>query len=321
MQFHPLADCFPLIEGDDFKALVGSILANGQREPIVLFEGMILDGRNRYRACLEAGVEPRTQEFSGTFDAARKLVIDSNIMRRHLDTSQRAMAATRLAKLADGQRQVGKFADVPTQDEAAKLLKVSERTVRDARKVIDHGEPELIEAVDRGEVAVSKAAKIAELPQDEQGEALKPKTTEQVKADRYFREQSKRLKAAQPSAPTPEPASTAFDRLCSAWTDATDTERNAFLEWTPAGTEHSIGYLGQRAHMRAHMRKLRAADKAARTEPVAPAAPVDIFAQTFATIETARREAVVTAGLMAYEFEVVEADGIWRVVRTEAKAA
>ena len=208
MQFHPLADCFPLIEGDDFQALVGSIIANGQRDPIVLFDGMILDGRNRYRACLQAGVEPRTTEFNGTFNDARWLVIDTNIMRRHLDTSQRAMAATRLAKLADGQRQVGKFADVPTQAEAAKLLKVSERSVRDARHVIEHGEPELVQAVDRGEVAVSKAAKIAELPQEEQTEALKPKTAEQEKADRYFRAQEKRLKAERKAQPSPPPVTT-----------------------------------------------------------------------------------------------------------------
>ena len=61
----PLASLFPLLDGDEFDALVADIRAYGLRQRIVLLEGVILDGRNRYAACLEAGIEPRFEVFNG----------------------------------------------------------------------------------------------------------------------------------------------------------------------------------------------------------------------------------------------------------------
>jgi hypothetical protein len=63
--FHPLANIFPPIEGPEFYALVDDIATNGQNEPIVILDEQVLDGRNRYRACLEAGVEPTFVPFKG----------------------------------------------------------------------------------------------------------------------------------------------------------------------------------------------------------------------------------------------------------------
>ena len=60
MEAHPIANLFPLIEGAEFDELVEDIRQNGLRTPILLHaDGRILDGRNRLRACLRAGVEPR----------------------------------------------------------------------------------------------------------------------------------------------------------------------------------------------------------------------------------------------------------------------
>ena len=56
--FHPYADIFPLLEGPAFDALVEDIRERGQQEPIWLYEGKILDGRNRYRALQQLGREP-----------------------------------------------------------------------------------------------------------------------------------------------------------------------------------------------------------------------------------------------------------------------
>jgi DNA-binding transcriptional regulator YdaS (Cro superfamily) len=66
---------------------------------------------------------------------------------------------------------------VPTQAEAAERLNVSERSVRDAVKVRDHGAPELVAAVERGDVPVSRAAKIADLPREEQASRITEQKT------------------------------------------------------------------------------------------------------------------------------------------------
>ena len=59
LQFHPLADIFPLLEGREFDELVEDIRLHGLHEQIVLHDDKILDGRNRYRACQEVGVAPQ----------------------------------------------------------------------------------------------------------------------------------------------------------------------------------------------------------------------------------------------------------------------
>jgi hypothetical protein len=81
--------------------------------------------RNRYRACIEAGIEPIFKDHDGADPLA--YVISLNLRRRHLDESQRAMVAARIATLQDGQRQAGQLAEVPTQEEAARMLGVGER--------------------------------------------------------------------------------------------------------------------------------------------------------------------------------------------------
>ena len=169
-QFHPLADIFPLIEGAEFDDLVADIKAHGQHEPIVIYEDKILDGRNRYRACEAAGIEPTFTVYQGENPVA--YVISLNLRRRHLDESQRAMVAAKLATLKQGARTDLSPIGEMSQGQAAALLNVGKRSVERATEVRTHGAPELVHAVERGAVSISAAADIATQPVDEQREIV-----------------------------------------------------------------------------------------------------------------------------------------------------
>jgi ParB-like chromosome segregation protein Spo0J len=100
LPFHPLADVFPLMEGAEFDALVPDIKANGLIEPIVMLDGMILDGRNRYRACVAADIESTFRPFTGDDPAA--YVISANIHRRHLTPEQKRDLIAKLLRTDPG---------------------------------------------------------------------------------------------------------------------------------------------------------------------------------------------------------------------------
>ncbi len=89
-------------------------------------------------------------------------VISLNMTRRHLDTSQRAMAANKIANLPAHRPASGTTAiAVVTQDHAAKLMNVSVDALQRARVVEQHGAPELVREVERGNISVSAAATVA----------------------------------------------------------------------------------------------------------------------------------------------------------------
>jgi N6-adenosine-specific RNA methylase IME4 len=171
---HPYAEIFPMMDGAAFDDLVADIKANGQREAIIMLNGMILDGRNRYRACEQAGVTPICKEFDPEIDGKSPLafVFSKNLKRRHLNEGQRAMIGANLANMPLGGA-VYRSAILPTdmrvsQADAAEMLNVSERSIRDAVKVKNEAEPELVKAVQQGRLAVSAAAKAATLPKKQQ---------------------------------------------------------------------------------------------------------------------------------------------------------
>jgi ParB-like chromosome segregation protein Spo0J len=150
LEFHPLANLFPLMEGEEFDALVVDIKANGLFEPIILYEGKILDGRNRYRAMLALGHGKQMHEHPCGYFLKYDLkpadpiayVISANIRRRHLTTDQRAAfgaeLAEKLAEAARARQLAGTLASNEAKgkaaEQAAKEVGVSTSSVERATK-------------------------------------------------------------------------------------------------------------------------------------------------------------------------------------------
>jgi len=197
LKFHPLAQIFPLMEGDEFDALVADIKAHGLHEDINLYEGMILDGRNRYRACLAAyGKFPRVRslDIDDLIDDPAAYVVSANIHRRHLTAEQKRELVEKLLKATPekSDRQIAKIAKVsPTTvgTKRAKMEKTGDVSKLDTRQ----------DSKDRKQPANKKPAKVIALPAKVQREldAKDAHINELEAAHEQDRDLAEKLRAAE----------------------------------------------------------------------------------------------------------------------------
>lgn len=183
-EFHPLANAFPFMTDEEFDALVKDIDANGLNHPVVMFEGKVLDGRNRYKACQRLGIRVRMTEFEGDDPAA--FVASENLRRRHLTPTQLAVAAENLANAMQGRPKAAKSPAGPETPEtdydhtppvttiakAAELTGASPTAIKRVRRVKKEGAPEVVKAMTSGEITATAAEALATLPKEEQAEAV-----------------------------------------------------------------------------------------------------------------------------------------------------
>lgn len=170
MKAHPYADLFPMMAEDELQALAADIKERGLCNPIVLLADEILDGRNRFLACLRAGITPVFIQYTGNDPLG--YVLSQNLLRRHLNDGQRAMLANDLATMKKG-RPVNSGIPPLSQKQAAAAVGVSPDSVKAARKVKLTGVPSLVSAVSAGTVSLAAAAAVSSLPQDVQTDVLK----------------------------------------------------------------------------------------------------------------------------------------------------
>lgn len=196
--FHDAAGIFDLLDGAAFDELTADIKAHGLKLPIVLHDGLILDGRNRYRACKAAGVDPTFRQWDGT-GSPSEFVWSLNNHRRHLDGNARALAAGRYQVQLEAEGKARRSANlkhsaskVPngtidtagrSRAQAAEKFSLPERTVDRAAKVVKNGTPELQKAVAEDRLSISAAAVVADEDPDTQREiANHPEIKKAVKA-------------------------------------------------------------------------------------------------------------------------------------------
>jgi hypothetical protein len=158
---HPLSAAFPAMSADDFQALKDDIENNGQREPVMVLDDMVIDGWHRYSACIQLGLKPLQVTFDPEDDPVA-FVLSQNLHRRHLSASQRAaavVACTHWTPPNIGRPRVEAASTLAqTNAEMAKIAQVTPRTITDAKTAHKAG---LGDAVKAGAITVEKAAQIA----------------------------------------------------------------------------------------------------------------------------------------------------------------
>lgn len=178
-EYHEIANCWDMLidhDSEQFDSLWKDIAKKGLFNPIWLYEGKILDGRNRYAACIKAGVEPTFVEYEG--DDPEGFAKSQNEERRHQNKSQRAMTAEKLANLSSGVgKGQGKSADLHTSEvslsEAADRMGVSRRLAAKARQVKSGADSSIAEMVEKGDLSLEAAEHLVSLPKEEQRKLAK----------------------------------------------------------------------------------------------------------------------------------------------------
>ncbi|MGK0361956.1 MAG: hypothetical protein ACI9U2_004276, partial [Bradymonadia bacterium] len=247
---HPACAMLPLMSAASIAEMADDISTNGQQQAVILHRGLLLDGRNRLKACELAGVEPIVSEWEG--DDPVRWVLSLNFHRRHLTDSQKSIVGARAEELLA--RRVTERAEAPpppsddpdeapapvskpqsdkeirrqARESAAALVNVSPKAIARGRKLIDNAVPELVGAVARGTVTLTQAARVAKLDAESQRELV-------AQGDDAIVEEAVRIQQSKASTrPSVAKAIADLDLCC-----ATVTIRKiATGEWTVEGRVH-----------------------------------------------------------------------------------
>ena len=180
---HAVANLFPILAGQAYSELRQSLEQNGQQQPIILYNGVLLDGRNRLKILLELGKQPVFEEYNGSL-APDEYILTANLFRRHLTDEQRTMVTTEALKWKERedarkrQQEAGKdgakggrgktlgakstqgFREPKVSEKIAALAKTTDYQARQTLMVSDYA-PELVPEVKNGTMTLRTASKTA----------------------------------------------------------------------------------------------------------------------------------------------------------------
>ena len=159
----------PLL-AEERSELEASLIESGCLDSLKVWDGILVDGHNRYSICSEFEISFQTREMAfATRDEAKIWILENQLARRNLNNFQRAEIALQLKGVFAGQakekqkeaggavRQKSDKAVIDTKKELAKSAGVSHDTIHKVEVVLDKGTPEIQEAVRTGDISINNA--------------------------------------------------------------------------------------------------------------------------------------------------------------------
>jgi hypothetical protein len=199
------------LTASEYAVLERSLQAEGCRDALVLWRGVLIDGHHRHAICLKHAIPFATLENTSfeSIDDVKLWMIDNHLARRSVSDFQRGELALRkkdivAAKFAQRQQLAAQPESESepelqptggTRDEVAKLARLSSNTISQIERIQKAATPELVAAVRSGTISINAAATVASLPEAQQLAAVAGGKKQMQQAAREVREQKAALKA------------------------------------------------------------------------------------------------------------------------------
>lgn len=167
-----LSALIPALQPEEYELLEKSLLSEGCRDSLIIWNDTIIDGHNRYKICTKHNIEFDTQEMKfNELDDVKEWMINNQFSRRNLPLYQRAVLALKLKPIIEERakdNQIRKPAGfvsqnsveqkpIDTQKELAKTAGVSHDTIHKVEKIEEKATPEVKAKIASGEISINKA--------------------------------------------------------------------------------------------------------------------------------------------------------------------
>ncbi|MCG2584535.1 hypothetical protein [Massilia sp. TS11] len=197
------------LTADEYAALERSLLEEGCRDALVLWNDVLVDGHNRYAICQKHGIAFQTVQNTrfASLDDVRLWMINNHLGRRSVSEFQRGVLALRKKEILAAQATPEQPAPRLKRSDLAREARVSPALIASIEKIEKAATPELVEAVRKGTISINAAATVAALPPAHQQAAVAGGRKQLQEAARSLRAQRLASRpAAEPAPPPPAPA-------------------------------------------------------------------------------------------------------------------
>ena len=184
-----LSGLIPPLTEDEYSRLEQSILDEGCRDAIILWENIIVDGHNRYRICQKHNISFRTlQKEFATKDDVKLWMLQNQLSRRNLSDLARVEMVRKCEDAVKAQAKLRQLSGLTNQgsivsvnlrtrgrasNELGEMAGVSASTYEHATTVLDKAPAPVIEATRKKELSINAAYQVTKLPEEQQAEISK----------------------------------------------------------------------------------------------------------------------------------------------------